>query len=105
VELLYWLLFNNENYNVMSCEIEIESQDDDLVVFYILNTAYQVEIETQIGTEKYPVSFNSVNENIVWAESDTIYFKVKEETLACDGINYYNDKDLCEQLETLLNEL
>ena len=45
----------------MSCEIEIESQDDDLVVFYILNTAYQVEIETQIGTEKYPVSFNSVN--------------------------------------------
>lgn len=89
----------------MSYEIEIESQDDDLVVFYILDTPYQVEIETQIGTEKYPVSFNSANSNITWAESDTIYFKVKEETLICDGLNYYNEKDLCEQLETLLNEL
>jgi len=43
----------------MSYEIEIESQDDDLVIFYIHDTPYTVEIETEILTDDYPVSFNS----------------------------------------------
>ena len=38
--------------------IEIEHQDDDSVIFYVDDVAYQVAIDIEIGSEQYPVSFN-----------------------------------------------
>tara|TARA_R110001632_G_C11110951_1_gene392378 strand:+ start:116 stop:385 length:270 start_codon:yes stop_codon:yes gene_type:complete len=87
----------------MNYEIEIDSKDDELVIFYIEDTPYEVEIDTEIGTETYPVSFNSFSDKITYAEADTIYYRVKEETLYCDGVCYYDTSDLCKQLEQILN--
>ena len=64
----------------MSYEIEIESQDEDMVVFYINETPYTAEIETQIVTQEYPISFNSFNDKINYAEEDVIYYYVKANT-------------------------
>ena len=83
--------------------IEIEYQDDDGVIFYVDEVAYQVAIETEIGSEQYPVSFNSMNDEITWAESDTIYYIVLTETLIQDGKSY-SDTNLCNKLEKLLND-
>ena len=82
--------------------IEIEHQDDDSVIFYVDDIAYQVAIETEIGSEQYPVSFNSMNDEITWAESDTIYYTVLPDTLLQDG-REYSDTNLCNKLEKLLN--
>ena len=87
----------------MKYEIEIESQDDDLVIFYIHDTPYTVEIETEILTDDYPVSFNSFNDRITYAQDDSIYYLVNCDTLECSGINYYQEKDICKQLEEILN--
>jgi hypothetical protein len=87
----------------MSYEIEIESQDDECVVFYINDVAYKVDIETQIVTQEYPVSFNQFNDKIVYAEEDVIYYYVMQNTLECSGINYYDDIDICNELEEILN--
>ena len=87
----------------MSYEIEIESQDDEVVVFYINDVAYKVDIETQIVTQEYPVSINQFNDKITYAEEDVIYYYVLQNTLECRGINYYDDIDICNELEELLN--
>ena len=87
----------------MSYEIEIESQDEDMVVFYINETPYTVEIESQIVAQEYPVSFNSFNDKINYAQEDVIYYYVKAKTIVCDGINYYDEIDICEELEEILN--
>ena len=88
----------------MKYEIEIEHRDDQVVSFFVNNTQYQVDIEIEIGTEQYPVSFNSASGDLTYAESDTIYYHVKTNTLICASISYYNDKDLCSALEYKLNE-
>jgi len=87
----------------MKYEIEIDSQDEDTVVFYIHDTPYTVEIATEILTEDYPVSFNSFNGRITYAQDDSIYYLVNCDTLVCGGINYYQEKDICKQLEEILN--
>lgn len=83
--------------------IEIEHQDDDSVIFYVDDVAYHVNIETEIGSEQYPVSFNSMNDQITWAESDTIYYTVLHDTLLQDN-KEYADTNLCNKLEKLLND-
>ena len=87
----------------MRYEIEIEHRDDQVVSFFVNNTQYQVDIEIEIGSEQYPVSYNSFTDDITYAESDTIYYKVKCETLLCAGLVYYNDQDICTALEQQLN--
>ena len=99
------LLFSYENYHAMSYEIQIDHKDDEIVSFTINDTPCQVEIEVEIGSEQYPVSYNSFTDDITYAESDTIYYHVKCETLLCAGIVYYNDKDLCTALEQQLNTI
>ena len=87
----------------MRYEIEIEHRDDQVVSFFVNNTQYQVDIEIEIGTEQYPVSFNSASGDLTYAESDTIYYHVKCDTLLCAGLVYYNDQDICTALEQQLN--
>ena len=87
----------------MSYEIEIESQDEDMVVFYINETPYTVELETHIMRQEYPVTFNSFNDKISYAEVDVMYHYVRANTLVCNGINYYDEIDLCEELEEIIN--
>ena len=99
--ILYVLLINK--FIGMSYEIEIESQDDEVVVFYINDVAYKVDIETQVVSQEYPVSFNQFNDKIVYAEEDVIYYYVLHNTLECSGINYYDDIDICNELEEILN--
>lgn len=99
--ILYVLLINK--FIGMSYEIEIESQDDEVVVFYINDVAYKVDIETQVVSQEYPVSFNQFNDKIVYAEEDVIYYYVLQNTLECSGINYYDDIDVCNELEEMLN--
>ena len=99
------ILFSNENNYAMSYEIQIDHREDDIVSFTINDIPCQVEIEVEIGSEQYPVSYNSFTDDITYAESDTIYYHVKCETLLCAGIVYYNDKDLCTALEQQLNTI
>ena len=87
----------------MSYDIEIESRDDEMVVFYIQDTPYVVQIESEITTQEFPVSFNSFNDEITYAEDDVIYHYVLEHTLQCNGINYYDEKGICTELELILN--
>ena len=87
----------------MSYEIEIEFRDYDCVIFYIGETPYEVEIETETSYEEYPNSYNSFSDKITYVEEEVTYYYVKEETLKCDGVNYYDNRDLCVELEKLLN--
>ena len=87
----------------MSYEIEIEHRDDQVVSFFVNNTQYQVDIEVEIGSEQYPVSYNSFTDDITYAESDTIYYHVKCETLLCYEPVYYKHEDICTALEQQLN--
>ena len=87
----------------MSYEIEIEYYDQDHCIFYIGETPYEVElyIETRIIDE--PDSYNSFTDTIKYVQLEERYYRVDQTTLRCDGINYYEDEDICEQLEEMLN--
>ena len=87
----------------MSYERQIDHKDEEVVSFTINDTPCQVEIEVEIGTEQYPISFNRRTGDITYAESDTIYYHVKCDTLLCSGLIYYNDEDICTALEQQLN--
>ena len=87
----------------MSYEIEIEYYDQDGCIFYIGETPYEVElyIETRIIDE--PDSYNSFTDTIKYVQLEERYYRVDQNTLHCDGINYYEEEDICEQLEDILN--
>ena len=87
----------------MSYEIQIDFRDDEVVNFTINDVPCQVEIEVEIGAQQYPVSYNTFTDDITYAESDTIYYHVKCETLLCAGLIYYDDNDICTALEQQLN--
>ena len=86
----------------MSYEIEIEFRDYDCVVFYVGEVPYDVEIDTDTTIEEYPDSYNSFNDKITYVEEEVIYYYVKESSLKRNG-EYYNDEDLCDELERKLN--
>ena len=86
----------------MSYEIEIEFRDYECVVFYLGEVPYEVEIETETSYEEYPNSYNSFNDKITYVEEEVTYYYVKESSLKRNG-EYYSDKDLCDELERILN--
>ena len=86
----------------MSYEIEIEFRDYECVVFYLGEVPYEVEIETETSYEEYPNSYNSFNDKITYVEEEVTYYYVKESSLKRNG-EYYIDKDLCDELERILN--
>jgi len=49
-------------------------------------------------------SYNSFNDKLSYAQVEERYYRVDQETLTCDGTNYYNEKDICEELEEILNQ-
>ena len=34
----------------------------------------------------------------------SVKYYIQKDTLRCDGVNYYNETDLCEELEEILNK-
>ena len=49
-------------------------------------------------------SYNSFTDTIKYVQLEERYYRVDQSTLRCDGINYYDDEDICKQLEEIINE-
>lgn len=88
----------------MKYEIEIDHRDWESVIFYVGDTPYTVEIETEMSIEEYPNSYDSFTDTIHYTREEVYYYYVKEETLECDGVNYYDERVLCIELEKMLNQ-
>lgn len=88
----------------MSYEIEIEYYDQDGAIFYIGETPYQVELFIETRMIEELDSYNSFNDKICWSQVEERYYRVQKDTLRCDGVNYYDETDLCEELEEILNK-
>ena len=88
----------------MSYEIEIEYYNQDGCIFYIGETPYEVELYIETRTFDEPDSYNSFTDTIKYVQLEERYYRVDQTTLRCDGINYYDNEDICEQLEEMLNE-
>ena len=99
--ILYVLPINK--FIGMSYEIEIEYYDQDGCIFYIGETPYEVELYIETRTFDEPDSYNSFTDTIKYIQLEERYYRVDQNTLTCDGINYYEDEDICEQLEDILN--
>jgi hypothetical protein len=80
----------------MSYEIEIEYYDQDGCIFYIGETPYEVELYIETRN-------NSFTDTIKYVQLEERYYRVDQSTLTCDGINYYDEEDICEQLEEIIN--
>ena len=88
----------------MSYEIEIEYYDQDGAIFYIGETPYEVELYIETRMIQELDSYNSFNDKLSYAQVEERYYRVDQETLTCDGTNYYNEKDICEELEEILHK-
>ena len=88
----------------MSYEIEIEYYDQDGAIFYIGETPYQVELYIETRMIEELDSYNSFNDKLSYAQVEETYYRVQKDTLICDGVNYYDESDLCEELEEILNK-
>lgn len=91
-------------------KIEIIEVHEDTIVFYVDQTPCSVNIETEINVQQYPVSFNSFNDQITYAEEDIIYHYVLENTLQIEGDNLeqpvnwnFDASKVCSELENILN--
>ena len=88
----------------MSYEIEIDYFDQNGCIFYINETPYEVELYLETRVIDEPDSYNSFTDTIKYIQLEERYYRVDQNTLHCDGINYYDNEDICEQLEEMLNE-
>lgn len=87
----------------MKYNIKIIEMNQDHIIFDIDDVTFTVDMETDVLYQQYPVSFNSFNDKIIYAEDEILYYRIDCNSLHSNIENYYDCEDICYQLEEKIN--